>query len=327
MQRLALFLIVILIPSALADQHSTYWPKDKLAGYSSSLDAKVKDHVAIEELGQFGSHFALMVHRTGTGTSESHAGDTDFYVVQAGEATLHVGGEIVEPETVSPGEGAGHVAQGRPDHGPQGWRYGEHSADDGGRLRRRGQDRDVEQRPRPMVPEPAAPLDPRRSTTMRWKPTYRKLTRPALWFVAAVASGVGAASLAAPGPAEEPVSTRCLAEKGSKAGGGYLDRIKRLSPSIGRISGDVMPMVLVPREAPVSNTEERLIGAAPLVKDRVVLLFFEEHPEGYASLSGTVVRQFAEAGARPWLLSMPRSNRANSTYRCSTLTKPRTISA
>ena len=112
MQRLAFFLTVILIPSALADQHSTYWPKDKLAGYSSSLDAKVKDHVAIEELGQFGSHFALMVHRTGTGTSESHAGDTDFYVVQAGEATLHVGGEIVDAKTISPGEVRGTSIKG-----------------------------------------------------------------------------------------------------------------------------------------------------------------------------------------------------------------------
>ena len=112
MQRLAFFLTVILIPSAFADQHATYWPKDKLDGYGSSLTAKVKDHVAIEELGQFGSHFALMVHRTGTGTSESHAGDTDFYVVQAGEATLHVGGEIVDPETVSPGEVRGSSIKG-----------------------------------------------------------------------------------------------------------------------------------------------------------------------------------------------------------------------
>lgn len=112
MQRLAFLLIVILIPSAFADQHATYWSQDKLAGYSSSLDAKVQDHVAIDELGQFGSHFALMVLRTGTGTSESHAEDTDFYVVQAGEATLHVGGEIVDAKTISPGEVRGSSIKG-----------------------------------------------------------------------------------------------------------------------------------------------------------------------------------------------------------------------
>ncbi len=132
---------------------------------------------------------------------------------------------------------------------------------------------------------------------MRWNPTDRKPTQPALWVVAAVASAVGLVAFAAPAPAEEPVSTSCLAENASKAAGGYLDRIKRLGPAVGPISGEVMPMVLVPREAPVSNTEERLIGVAPLVKDRVVLLFFEEHREGYAPLSGTVVRQFEEAGA------------------------------
>ncbi len=112
MQRIAFFLIVILIPSAFAEEYATYWPKDKLDGYGSSLTAKVEDHVALEELGQFGSHFALMVHRTGTGTSESHDGDTDFYVVQAGEATLHVGGEIVDAKTISPGEVRGSTIKG-----------------------------------------------------------------------------------------------------------------------------------------------------------------------------------------------------------------------
>ena len=112
MKRLAFLLIVVLIPSALADQPATYWPKDKLAGYSISLDSKVEDNVAIERLGEFGSHFALMVHRTGTGTSESHEADTDFYIVQAGEATLHIGGEIVDPKTVSPGEVRGTSIKG-----------------------------------------------------------------------------------------------------------------------------------------------------------------------------------------------------------------------
>ena len=132
---------------------------------------------------------------------------------------------------------------------------------------------------------------------MRWNPTDRKPTQPALWVVAAVASAVGSAAFAAPAPAEEPVSTSCLAEKAGQAAGGYLERIKRLGPTVGPISGDVMTMVLFPREGPVSNTEERLIGTTPLVKDRVVLLFFEEHPEGYPPLRATVVRKFAAAGA------------------------------
>ena len=112
MKRLACAGVVIFIPFALADQHPAYWPKDKLSDYSRSLEAKVQDQVAIERLGEFGSHFALMVHRTGTGTSESHETDTDFYVVQAGEATLRVGGEIVNPETVSPGEVRGTSIKG-----------------------------------------------------------------------------------------------------------------------------------------------------------------------------------------------------------------------
>lgn len=111
MQQLTVLLIIAFASSAFANP-TTYWQKDELAGYSSSLIGKVKDHVAVEQLGAFGSHSALMVHRTGTGTSELHSADTDFYVVQTGEATLHIGGEIVGPKTVSPGEVRGTSIKG-----------------------------------------------------------------------------------------------------------------------------------------------------------------------------------------------------------------------
>lgn len=126
----------------------------------------------------------------------------------------------------------------------------------------------------------------------------RRPARPALWVAAALALGVGSAAFGvAAAAAEEAVSTRCLAENGGKAAGGYLDRIKPLGATDGPISGEVMTMVLLPREGPASNTQERLIATAPLVKDRVLLLFFEEHSGGYPPLSEAVVRQFAAAGA------------------------------
>lgn len=111
MQKLTALLIIAFASSVFAGP-TTHWRKDKLAGYSSSLTSKVKDHVAVEQLGEFGSHSALMVHRTGTGTSELHSEDTDFYVVQTGEATLHIGGKIVDPKTVSPGEVRGTSIKG-----------------------------------------------------------------------------------------------------------------------------------------------------------------------------------------------------------------------
>ena len=129
---------------------------------------------------------------------------------------------------------------------------------------------------------------------MRWKPMHRNLMRKALWLLAAVTSAL---PFAAESPLRTSVSTSCLSEKAGAADGGYLDRINRLASPGVTASGDVMTMVLVPREAQVSNTEERLVESASLVEDRVVLLFFEEHPEGYTALSAKVVEQFAEAGA------------------------------
>ena len=102
MQKLTVLLIIVFASSAFANP-TTYWRKDELAGYSSSLIGKVKDQVAVEQLGVFGSHSALMVHRTGTGTSELHSADTDFYVVQTGEATLHIGGKTSKPSLTATG--------------------------------------------------------------------------------------------------------------------------------------------------------------------------------------------------------------------------------
>lgn len=111
MQRLLIILVATFVSPTLAGDHE-YWSKWRLAGYNSSLVDKVQDHVAIEELGKFGSHFVLMVYRTGTGNSALHDADTDFYVVQAGEATLHVGGKIIDPKTISPGEVRGSSIKG-----------------------------------------------------------------------------------------------------------------------------------------------------------------------------------------------------------------------
>ncbi len=114
MKKLTLLLMMLSIglPAAAADSAS-YWEAGDLAGYDAKLGSKVDaDGLATESLGEFGSHFALMVHRSKTGTSESHDNDTDFYVVQSGQATLYVGGEIVDAKQTAPGEIRGSSIKG-----------------------------------------------------------------------------------------------------------------------------------------------------------------------------------------------------------------------
>ena len=71
-----------------------------------------EQHYALDRLGDWGSHYALMVHREGNGPSEIHDQYTDFYVIQSGEGTLITGGDIVGGKTTAPGEVRGTSVQG-----------------------------------------------------------------------------------------------------------------------------------------------------------------------------------------------------------------------
>jgi mannose-6-phosphate isomerase-like protein (cupin superfamily) len=53
-----------------------------------------------------------MVYREGNGPAELHATQTDFYIVQEGSATLHIGGKITESKETAPGEVRGKSIEG-----------------------------------------------------------------------------------------------------------------------------------------------------------------------------------------------------------------------
>ena len=110
---LTLVAIIIVPLGAEGIGTTTYWSNSELKTYSQQLGPKVNtDHVAVERLGDFGSHYALVVHRKGNGPAESHGAETDFYVVQDGEGALLLGGEISDAKTVEPGEIRGSSIKG-----------------------------------------------------------------------------------------------------------------------------------------------------------------------------------------------------------------------
>jgi mannose-6-phosphate isomerase-like protein (cupin superfamily) len=53
---------------------------------------------------KFDNHGLGISHRDKDGLAEVHENQTDIMVVQNGEATLEVGGEVVNPKTIRPGE-------------------------------------------------------------------------------------------------------------------------------------------------------------------------------------------------------------------------------
>lgn len=103
--RLVTLLAVLTVGAPLVAQDAVVWPKSQLEGYTAKLKPQLNaDHYALENLGEFGSHYVLAVYREGNGPAEVHEGATDFYVVQEGSGTLHVGGEIVGAKEIEPGE-------------------------------------------------------------------------------------------------------------------------------------------------------------------------------------------------------------------------------
>ncbi len=90
-----------------------FWTDAELKAKSKELAPKINEqHFALDRLGDWGSHYALMVHREGNGPSEIHDMYTDFYVVQSGEGTLITGGELIGAKTTEPGEVRGTGVKG-----------------------------------------------------------------------------------------------------------------------------------------------------------------------------------------------------------------------
>ena len=103
--------------AALAEPASAqgvrYWTDAELKAAAKKMSPNINEqHFALDRLGDWGSHYALMVHREGNGPSEIHDDYTDFYVVQSGEGTLVTGGEIVGRKETAPGEIRGTSVKG-----------------------------------------------------------------------------------------------------------------------------------------------------------------------------------------------------------------------
>jgi mannose-6-phosphate isomerase-like protein (cupin superfamily) len=81
---------------------------------AKSLDPVIRDltaeapndphHFAVRQLADYPNDGFMLVHRAGDGAVEWHETQTDVFFVQAGTATLLLGGKLVNGETVGPHE-------------------------------------------------------------------------------------------------------------------------------------------------------------------------------------------------------------------------------
>jgi mannose-6-phosphate isomerase-like protein (cupin superfamily) len=98
--RLLFFLLLAIVPLMAADPPGfVIWPKGvPPADLKGKLD--------------FGNHALSISHRDKNGVVEVHEKLVDVLVVQSGEATLVVGGEVIGSRTTGPGEIQGDTIRG-----------------------------------------------------------------------------------------------------------------------------------------------------------------------------------------------------------------------
>lgn len=103
----AMFAAAIVLAQARAADPAgfVHWKAGELKNFERKLGPKVNaQKVASEQLGNFGNHSFMVAHRQGDGLAEVHEKQADIFVVISGEATLQVGGEVVDGKTTAPNE-------------------------------------------------------------------------------------------------------------------------------------------------------------------------------------------------------------------------------
>jgi mannose-6-phosphate isomerase-like protein (cupin superfamily) len=81
------------------------WKSVELKGFSKTLVPKMNEKkLASQSLANYGNYTFNVAHREATGEAEYHATQADVFFVQTGEATLVVGGELIDGKTSAPNE-------------------------------------------------------------------------------------------------------------------------------------------------------------------------------------------------------------------------------
>jgi len=89
------------------------WSAAQLQEAQSQLAAKLDaDKFAGEGLGTYPKGSFMLAHREGNGKAELHETQADVYLVQSGQATLVIGGSVVDPKTIAPHEIRGASVRG-----------------------------------------------------------------------------------------------------------------------------------------------------------------------------------------------------------------------
>jgi mannose-6-phosphate isomerase-like protein (cupin superfamily) len=103
-----LFLVTIAATAVLSAADPAgfgQWKSSELKSLEKNLSPKIDAHkIASQPLANYGNHTLSIIHREGSGEAELHETQADLFVVQSGEATLVIGGSVVDPKTTAANE-------------------------------------------------------------------------------------------------------------------------------------------------------------------------------------------------------------------------------
>lgn len=106
---------ILAVSAALAASASdpVLWSAESLKRLDQSLASKLNEKkMAAQKLAQFDNHLVALVHREGAGDAEQHVKLVDMFVVVSGEATVQVGGTMLNPHHTSEDELIGSSIKG-----------------------------------------------------------------------------------------------------------------------------------------------------------------------------------------------------------------------
>jgi mannose-6-phosphate isomerase-like protein (cupin superfamily) len=103
----ALMLLALAVPAQDSPSGLEQWTTSSLQPALAALTEEAPSdphHFAVRQLADYPNDSFLLVHRAGDGQVEWHETQADVFVVRSGSATLVVGGQLVNGETVGPHE-------------------------------------------------------------------------------------------------------------------------------------------------------------------------------------------------------------------------------
>jgi hypothetical protein len=82
-----------------------HWTAEQLKAHEEALHKTMKDGLASETLGHWGNHLLLKTRReASSGQAELHERQADLIIIQTGQATIVIGGKIVNPKATAANE-------------------------------------------------------------------------------------------------------------------------------------------------------------------------------------------------------------------------------